>query len=185
LGAALFYSRLDVAGSEISSLEQRNQGWYLRGTALFAHDSGPARLEYGVDCDAQWRTRAAFISGEAAGHPVDRRIQARGGKWYLNEIEQPVVEGCVDIDLGFTPSTNTLPIRRLGLAIGESADVRAAWLPFPALEFQVLEQVYRREADHVYRYESAGGTFVRTLEVDGQGRVVRYPGIWESITAIG
>jgi hypothetical protein len=39
-------------------------------------------------------------------------------------------EGCLDIDLGFSPSTNLLPIRRLTLAVGEAATVRAAWLPF-------------------------------------------------------
>jgi hypothetical protein len=48
------------------------------------------------------------------------------------------------------------------------------------LEFQVLEQVYRREAERVYRYESAGGSFVRVLDVDELGRVIRYPGLWEA-----
>jgi hypothetical protein len=33
------------------------------------------------------------------------------------------VEGCIDIDLKYSPSTNLLPIRRLNLAIGESAEV--------------------------------------------------------------
>jgi hypothetical protein len=176
---ALYYSRLDIPGSEVSTLEQRGQGWQLRGTVLLAHESGPARLEYGVDCDAAWNTRAAFVSGEAAGRAVNLRIQSRGGKWYMNEVEQPAVAGCVDIDLGFSPSTNVLPIRRLQLAIGQSAEVRAAWLPYPALEFEVLEQVYTRVAERVYRYQSAGGRFERLIEVDDDGRVTSYPGLFE------
>lgn len=84
----------------------------------------------------------------------------------------------VDIDLGFSPATNLLPIRRLSLARGQEAEVRAAWLPFPSLTFEVLPQVYRREGLQTYRYESGGGVFVRLLEVDAVGFVTDYPGLW-------
>jgi hypothetical protein len=86
----------------------------------------------------------------------------------------------VDIDLGFSPSTNLLPIRRLKLAVGEEAEVRAAWLSFPSLRFELLSQMYRREAERTYRYESGGGTFVRTLEVNAAGLVTSYPGLWQA-----
>jgi len=99
-------------------------------------------------------------------------------RWRLNDTECPTVNGCVDIDLGFSPSTNLLPIRRLSIPVGEEADVRAAWLPFPSLSFQLLPQTYRRERERTYRYESAGGRFVRTIEVDDVGLVTDYPGIW-------
>src|SRR5690606_5431759 len=99
--------------------------------------------------------------------------------WSLNGEPCPSVAGCIDIDLGFTPATNLLPIRRLALAVGQQAEVRAAWLPFPALALEPLPQLYRRQAEHTYHYESNGGSFVRTLEVDDVGLVVRYPGLWE------
>ena len=41
-------------------------------------------------------------------------------------------------EMGFSPSTNLVPIRRLSLTVGEEADVKAAWLPFPALVFEGL-----------------------------------------------
>ena len=113
-----------------------------------------------------------------ADRGVDLVVSVDGGRWSLNGADCPAVAGCIDIDLGFSPSTNLLPIRRLSLAVGESADVRAAWLPFPALAFEVLSQVYRREGPTTYHYESAGGVFVRTLEVDVAGFVTQYPGIW-------
>jgi hypothetical protein len=100
--------------------------------------------------------------------------------WRLNGEECPAVAGALDIDLGFSPSTNTLPIRRLALAVGTEAEVQAAWLPFPALAFEPLAQVYRREGVTAYRYESQGGRFTRTLEVDAAGFVIRYPGLWET-----
>ncbi len=82
--------------------------------------------------------------------------------------------------LGFTPATNLLPIRRLGLAPGQSAEVRAAWLSFPALTLELLEQVYRRTSEATYAYASDGGRFTAELSVSGDGFVTRYPGLWEA-----
>ena len=62
--------------------------------------------------------------------------------------------------------------------MGASADVRAAWVRFPELAIELLEQRYTRLAAHRYLYESAGGTFRRELTVDDHGFVVDYPGLW-------
>ncbi len=50
--------------------------------------------------------------------------------WTANDVVQPALQGCTDIDMGFSPSTNLLPIRRLNLVIGASAPDRAAWVRF-------------------------------------------------------
>ena len=86
--------------------------------------------------------------------------------------------GCLDLDLNFSPSTNLLPIRRLALALGQSAEVKAAWLRFPSFTLEPFEQIYRRIADSTYRYESAGGRFVRDLPVNTAGFVTSYPDFW-------
>ena len=85
------------------------------------------------------------------------------------------------MDLGFTPATNTLPLRRLGLAVGESAAVRSAWLRFPELRHEPLEQTYTREAARTFRYRAIvdGEPFVARLDIDAFGRVTRYEGLWE------
>jgi hypothetical protein len=103
-----------------------------------------------------------------------------GGRWWLNEMGQPEVAGCTDIDLNFSPSTNLLPIRRLGLAVGEAADVNAAWLRFPSFMPERLPQQYRRLDENTYRYESAGGGFAAELKVDSSGFVVDYPNLWQA-----
>ena len=64
--------------------------------------------------------------------------------------------------------------------MGGEANVRAAWLRFPGFALEPLEQVYRRTAPGVYRYESAGGRFVADLDVDENGFVRRYPGFCEA-----
>jgi len=101
-------------------------------------------------------------------------------RWWLNDVACPAVTGCLDLDLAFTPATNLLPIRRLGLVSGESAAVRAAWLSLPGLSLELLEQVYRRTGEAIYAYESDGGRFTAELSVSGDGFVTRYPGLWEA-----
>ena len=89
--------------------------------------------------------------------------------------------GCFDIDLAFSPSTNTLPIRRLSLATGASASVRAAWLTSPDFALQSLDQVYHRVDPATYRYKSGGGAFRALLRVNPAGLVVSYPELWEAV----
>jgi hypothetical protein len=89
------------------------------------------------------------------------------------------------VDLGFSPSTNTLPIRRLGLAVDDSAEVRAAWVRFPQLTVEPLPQRYTRLGPDRYLYESLASDFRAELEVDDLGLIVRYPGVWERAAGAG
>ncbi len=98
----------------------------------------------------------------------------------MSDVEQPQVAGCIDIDLNFSPSTNLLPIRRLGLAVGEAGEVNAAWLRFPSFKLERLSQQYRRPDENIYRYESAGGQFVAELKVNSFGFVIEYPNLWQT-----
>jgi uncharacterized protein len=104
------------------------------------------------------------------------------GHWTLNGAPLRAVEGALDIDLGFTPATNLLPIRRLDLAAGERAAVRTAWVRFPELRVEALEQSYHRETDQVFRYVACvdGEQFQARLDTDEFGRVLLYEGLWEA-----
>ena len=176
----ILWHRLDLPGHEVGRLRPLGDGWELSGTALFLYEARPCRLDYRVACDPAWRTESARVQGAVGDREVDLRVAVeKDRRWRLNGADCPGVAGSLDIDLGFSPSTNRLPIRRLALTVGEEAEVRAAWLPFPALTFELLPQVYRREGETTYRYESDGGRFVRTLEVDASGFVTSYPGLWE------
>ncbi len=180
----ILWRRLDLPGHEIGRLDTLDDGWRLSGTAVFAHDQRPCRLDYLVTCDAGWWTNSAHVSGAIGSREIDLRVSVDARRrWRLNGAECAAVEGCIDIDLGFSPSTNLLPIRRLALVVGEEVEVMAAWLPFPSLAFELLPQVYRREGERTYCYESGDGTFVRTLDVNAVGFVTSYPGVWQAESA--
>jgi len=71
----------------------------------------------------------------------------------------------------------------LALDVGQSADVTAAWLRFPALTVEQLPQTYERMAPNLYRYTSDGGRYTALLETDDLGLVVRYEDGWERVAA--
>jgi hypothetical protein len=178
------WRRLDVPGREEARIEQTAEGWRLTG-ALEVDEAGVhAQLRYVIECEGDWRTRRAIVTGPATGAPIQFEFAADGaGHWTLNGAPLPLVAGALDIDLGFTPATNLLPIRRLDLAVGARADVRTAWLRFPELRVEALEQSYHREAARVFRYDALvdGERFQARLDTDEFGRVLLYEGLWEAI----
>ncbi len=175
------WKRLDLPGRENCSLQVLGGQRIITGHALFHDDRGICDLVYRVVCAADWRTLSADVNGYLGERAIALTIRNDKGHWRMNAAPCPQVRGCINIDLGFSPSTNLLPIRRLGLAVGEEVCVQAAWLSFPDFDLAPLSQSYRRESDNTYHYESGDGHFVRILEVNEAGFVMRYPGLWLAV----
>lgn len=176
---AILWRRLDLPGLEYAKLVGVDDEWYLTGTVVLSYEGYPCELRYRVVCDRNWHTISADVRGSLGTHPVTIELahDPQLG-WVMNGGLCAGVDSCIDVDLSFTPATNTLPIRRLALHGGEGADVSAAWLRFPELSLERLEQRYSRTGEFTYRYESNGGQFVRDLTVNEAGFVVEYPGLW-------
>ena len=172
---SILWRRLDRPGHEFARLSSQDSSWLLSGTAVLSHEAKACRLDYLIRCDSAWRTVSCRVTGWLGNEPVEIDIVADAtGQWRLNGSECPEVSGCVDVDLNFSPSTNLLPIRRLGLEVGAEAEVLAAWLRFPSFKLERLDQRYRRLGPEAYRYESAGGSFSAELEVNSAGFVTSY-----------
>jgi hypothetical protein len=182
-GETILWERLDTPGHEIAAIASDADGWVIEGVAVFSDSGQPCCLEYEIRCSGQWITRHCILHGSVGGKPVQTGIERNsGGEWSVDGTQVAGLRGCDDIDLGFSPVTNLLPIRRLALPVGESAIVKAAWVRFPQLTLEVLEQSYARTARDRYEYTSAGGAFRRELTVDAFGCVLEYPGIWRAET---
>lgn len=175
------WRRLDVSGLERFELLKTSRNWVLRGTILVMEQNA-AEARYEIMCDSGWRTRQAkvWLRDNHGEHSLS--LGSKNARWQVNGKADKKLTGCVDIDLGWSPSTNTLPIRRVGLAVGEaSGPVTAAWVSFPDLRVQTLPQEYRRLSENVFRYTSRGGAFQANLRVDEHGVVVLYEGLWERV----
>jgi hypothetical protein len=167
------------SSAEQADLWEEDDGWIIAGTVKAVVDE-PIGIAYLVRCSTGWETRAVEVNETRQGR--DRAfglVVDAGQRWRMNGEPVPELDGCIDVDLGFTPSTNTLPIRRLGLQVGATADIVAAWIRFPGLDIVPATQHYTRLADRRYLYES--GTFRAELDVDDVGLVVTYQGAWERV----
>ena len=170
------WRRVDqVQTDEHATLTVRDGGISLVGTVLGAENGIPLRVEYRVMADGAGLTTAAHVR-DLRGF-VQRSLaleRSAKGAWTVNGTAAPGLRGCTDVDLGCSPATNTLPIRRLGLAIGGSRAVRAAVVRFPELVVELAVQTYARLDESTYRYES--GVFASEIVVDEDGLVAGYAG---------
>ena len=181
----MLWRGIQMPGHEACRLWQQEASWHLGGAAVFTYEEKPCQLGYHIACNAYWETVFAEVRGWVGNLAIDVHIRVNEQQsWWLNETEVPEVAGNIDLDLNFSPCTNMLPIRRLKLAIGEGKDITPAWLRFPSFTLEPLPQRYQRTGEFCYRYESGGGKFVTNIQVDGEGFVIEYPGIWVAEASI-
>jgi hypothetical protein len=179
----ILWERTDEPGHESARLRRSGTEIFLEGSAVFDHEGAPCRLDYVVVADHRFHTRRGAVEGWLGERTLSIEVEVREGRWRLNGRECSEVDGAVDLDLNFSPSTNLLPIRRLGLEVGQEAKVRSAWLRFPEFDLKPLDQTYRRVSESRYSYRSDGG-FEAELEVSPAGFVSVYPGIARNISRL-
>ena len=165
---------------EIDGLERLrlDEGGMVRASSIV--DSARGRYSYEVVCESDWTFRQLRLESAALERTLLITSDGRGG-WEVDGIPRLDLGSAVDLDLAITPFTNTLPIRRLDLAIDEEGDVTAAYVSFPDLEVTLDEQRYTRLDEDLYLYESLDSDFSRELTVDFEGIVLDYPGMFERI----
>ncbi len=169
----------EEGGHERAVLAPDPKGLHLGGTALYAHEGRPVEVRYSILTDPEWRTLVVGLHVQTAD--ATRRLALHGdgaGSWTAGGEPQPHLDGALDADLTFSPASNTLPIRRLGLAVGQSAEIRVVVVDPHREGLELVTQTYERLAESRYRYSS--GDFSAELDVDGDGLVTRYPGGWEA-----
>jgi hypothetical protein len=155
-------------------------GWQIDGEAVFLHAGVPAVLRYSVACDADFVSNAGRVRGWVGEETLELTLDSpRPGRWTLNGEHESAVDGCVDLDLGFTPATNLLPLRRLSLSIGKSARITSAWLDIATGRLEPLVQVYDRRTEDSYWYEAPRFGYAASLEVTPEGFVRLYPALWQ------
>ncbi|MBO0846216.1 MAG: putative glycolipid-binding domain-containing protein [Nocardioides sp.] len=164
-------------GSEVCVVERSGPGWRLGGTVLTHDDEQPIELRYAVTVDPAWVTTSVGVWVAIGG--TDLRELPELGELWSGTTRPSEYRNCVDVDLSFTPATNTLPIRRLGLGVGDQAEIEVAWLVWPGLDVRPVRQTYTRIAERRYRY--AQDEFEAEIVVDDHGLVLEYQGLWHAV----
>ncbi|MGC5017232.1 putative glycolipid-binding domain-containing protein [Micromonospora sp. DT47] len=202
---SLFWSRTDTAGTEHAVLDD-GTGFAARGTQL-AVDPIAYTCRYRLAAGPDGATTSLEVEAEGAGWSRRVRLERGAGGWRVTAGEQGDLDAALraaghppaglpgaddpdrlhdalDVDLGGSPLFNSLPVRRLGLA-GAPPDlprtITVAWVLVPSLEVVPAEQVYTALGPNRVRF--ASDTFRADLELDGNGLVLRYPGVAERVDA--
>jgi uncharacterized protein len=145
---------------------------------------GPFRLTYRLNWDESWRLRDAELVLATERSTQSLRLQTDGQGYWRDGDDRAIdaLEGCRDIDIWPTPFTNSFPIRREPMAIGERRQFLMAWVFAPDLTVHPQPQAYTRLADRLYLFENLDGSDFRAeLAVDEDGVVLDYPDLFRRV----
>jgi hypothetical protein len=198
----LLWNGADEWRAECASIDLGSNGITAAGTQLGA-DPLPYRADYELDAPDGFVTRSLLV--EVAGEGWARGIHLERGEeegWSCQtdasgDVELPppggdtaALDDALDCDLGLSPLTNFMPVRRHGLHEGaEGRDFLMAWVSMPDLVLYASRQRYepvRSGADGaVVRFVDLGlhEGFTAELELDRDGLVVNYPGLARRVSS--
>jgi hypothetical protein len=170
-------------GLEHLRLEEHAREMAAYGTVLMVEENQPLRMHYVVRCALDWAVRNVFIRLDGHVGPEVRLAADGAGHWTRTSRPLAKLDGCIDVDIAATPFTNTLPIRRLGLKLDESAEIKVAYITIPELLVSAARQRYTcleaQPEGSRYRYESLDSGFTAEITVDADGLVVDYQNLWQ------
>jgi hypothetical protein len=161
-------------------------GYRLAGHTAAVEDGQAWSVGYEIVLDDTWRTMTAHVWSRSASG--DRQVHLAGdgaGRWSVDGVIAEHLDGCLDVDLESSACTNTLPVHRLRLGVGDRAGAPAAYVRSPDLGVERLEQEYVRVDDdgtrQRYDYASPAFDFAGRLVYDDAGLVLDYPGIAQRV----
>ncbi|MGH9033239.1 MAG: putative glycolipid-binding domain-containing protein [Acidimicrobiia bacterium] len=192
----ILWNGLDEWRTEAAWIDLTADGVRATGTQVGA-DPIPYRVDYELDAPERFVTRRFEV--RAGGTGWSRRVELThdgDGGWrcvaeHEGHVDLPAPGGDAEIlgeardcDLGVSPLTNLMPVRRHALhEHAGAADFVMAWVSVPALEVfasgQRYEHVRRGKSAAVVRFVDRGrfAGFTAELELDPDGLVLVYPGL--------
>jgi uncharacterized protein len=200
LPKTLLWRRLDAPGMEHVLIDDA-VGLHARGT-MTAATPVPFQCHYELYTDDAWVTARFEVTVEGGGFRRVVRLERAASRWRVTASEQGDLDAtlvaaghpraalpgaedpdrlrsALDVDLGYSPLTNTLPLRRLALSPGTSQPVDVAWVLLPGLEVVPSTQTYTSLGPDRVRFTS--GTFTTEIAIDADGYVTHYPGLAERV----
>lgn len=179
LGASGFSASWTAAeGDHLStvSLRWENEGWTADGTL------GLDNAQFVFRLSASWMVQQ-FLLFRDMDEP-DLWLATDGhGRWgEMNGAHRTELDGCIDIDLRGTPFTNVIPIRRLPLHVGHSAQQNVITIDIETLAVVVAPQIYTRAGERTWRYTSLATDSEVEVEVDEHGFVLDEPNSFRRVT---
>lgn len=200
-GHLYIWRGLDAWRSEVAEIELDEDGLLATGSQVGV-DPMPYRVDYRLEAQGDFLTRSLTVESRGTGwwRLLELRQDGGGGwsaDWEANGNapfgtdpggDAAELTGALDCDLGLSPLTNLMPIRRSGLDRNEgAADFLMAWVSVPDLAVVASAQRYEHVAADsdgaTVRYVDRGlfDGFTADLRLDHSGLVLVYPELAERV----
>lgn len=166
----------DLTSLEYLTLEPWSRA---TGTVIETGDAAGYAVRYEVDISPEgFPTHATFDLSDGRRFCLER---TGAGVWWQDQQEKPEFAGCTDLDISATPLTNTLPLRRLGLDVGQTAEIEVVWVGLPEVVLRRTAQRYTRLSPSLYRYENLSSGYSNEVTLDADGLVSLYPDAFDRL----
>lgn len=166
----------DGDGEETTTILWENEGFTVSGQV------SRENVQYVLRLSPTWQVRQFLLFRDL--EEPDLWLATDGsGRWgEMNGAHRTELDGCYDIALPCTPFTNTLPIRRLPLHEGHTAEFPVVRVDPETLGVVPELQRYTRIGSHRWLFELVETGFTAELEIDEFGLVLDYPALFRRLS---
>ena len=138
-------------------------------------------VRYRAEISKDWMVMNFQIAFE-----VNDRVQEITGvreadDWNINGEPDPRFANFRFIDISLSPFTNTLPVNNLTMLVGQEQEIVVIYIDILNDEITPVVQRYCRLSETTFRYENVSDDFRADIQVDEDGFVTFYPGLFERV----
>lgn len=150
----------------------------VTSTITGAMDAQKLNLSYKIILNKNWQVQS-FVARNETNLFTFAATQYETGRW-KNELNGNLHEfdNCIDIDIFPTPFTNSLPLKRDPLKIGEEKYYSMLWIDLVEGKLRKDRQRYQRLTNTTYRFTSLDTNFTADIEFNNRAIVEFYPGLF-------
>ncbi len=177
------WSPVNGHGFELASIYYNEQFQLISidGEILGVDNDLPFSAGYHILCYPNWELKEVRVSYSRSANEQSSSsatlLRSKEGQW-TDHLRHPLpqFDGFTDVDISLTPLTNTLPIRRLNLQVGEARDINVLFFEAPLLIPKPARQRYtcleKRDDGGLYRLDWEEINFTVDIPVDADGLVL-------------
>jgi uncharacterized protein len=163
------WERWNGEGDEELTLTWENEGWTASGLV------STERVQYVIRLSPTWHVRQ-FLLFRDLDEPDLWLATDGAGRWgEINGAHRVELDGCHDLSLSISPFGATIPIRRLPLHVGDTADITTVAVDVETLDARADHQRYTRIAEHRWVFTRLESGDSVEFDVDAHGLVLDQP----------
>jgi hypothetical protein len=182
----LVWKPLTTPGVESLRLSMDEQSIHASSHLIQNRNGQSIAATYVLDSDPRWRFRHLWLKVENHGQRSLRLDRDVRGRWFLDGQHRRDLDDCQLVMLSATPFTHTPALQRCALEIGQSEQLRVAYVDLPSLRVDARSlryQCLRQHPQHtLYRCEAEGRKPIE-LTVDRQSLLLEAHGLYQRMSA--